>query len=125
MKPESVDLRGVCEMSDLVERVVRTRREEVRRLAVSLEDRDKAALHNFRIAAKRLRYALERFADIDPSYRDEAERLALMQDALGEAHDRDVLLSILPPAMAITERRLQSERAEFIDRATALWSGLS
>lgn len=79
-------------------------------------------LHQFRIAGKRLRYALERFADDDPSLRDGAERLARLQDALGEAHDRDVLLAILPPAMPQTQRRLHDEREGCVDDAVVLWA---
>ena len=108
MKPERVDLRGVTDAAELARRVVATRLREVRRLAGGLERRDRQGLHDFRIACKRLRYALERFDDMEPSLRSPRERLASLQDALGEAHDRDVLLAILPAAMAQTERRLRS-----------------
>ena len=80
--------------------------------------RDKQGLHDFRIACKRLRYALERFQTLEPSLEAIAERLRSLQDALGEAHDRDVLLAILPPTMPATERRLTSEREAFVDRAS-------
>jgi CHAD domain-containing protein len=121
MKPERVDLQGVSNERDLIDRVVRTRLREVERLAGGLEARDNQVLHDFRIACKRLRYALERFEAIDPSLHDAAERLARLQDALGEAHDRDVLLMILPPPMAQTQRRLRREREECVDQAAALW----
>lgn len=121
MKPERVDLRGVSELHDIVERVVHIRQREVEALAAGLERRDKQGLHDFRIACKRLRYALERFADLDPSFEACAERFKALQEALGEAHDRDVLLTILPPAMGKTQRRLQEEREECVDRAVALW----
>ena len=108
----------------MIDRVVQTRWREVRRLSGGLDVRDNRGLHDFRIACKRLRYALERFEVMDASFRAPAERLAQMQDALGEAHDRDVLLAILPPTMALTQRRLQREREECVDRATALWAEL-
>lgn len=101
--------------------MLRTRLREVRSLAAGLRARDGRSLHDFRIACKRLRYALERFEELDPSLAIAAERIASLQDALGEAHDRDVLLAILPPALAATERRLRAERETFVDRATALW----
>jgi CHAD domain-containing protein len=71
-----------------------------------------------------LRYALERFQSVEPSLEEIAEGLAALQDALGAAHDRDVLLTILPPTMPGTERRLKSERAALVDRAVTLWRRL-
>jgi CHAD domain-containing protein len=124
VKPERVELNGVREPRELAERVLQTRLREARGLTQGLQRRDKQGLHDFRIACKRLRYALERFGALEPSLAEIAERLARLQDALGEAHDRDVLLAILPPAMAATERRLRTEREECVDRAGALWSEL-
>ena len=80
------------------------------------------SLHQFRIAGKRLRYALERFEEDDPALHEGTEQLARLQDALGEAHDRDVLLTILPPSMPQTQRRLQTERERYVDDAIALWA---
>lgn len=111
-------------MQTLVARVLQTRLHEARALTSGLAQRDKQGLHDFRIAGKRLRYALERFQALDASLEAIAERLALVQDALGEAHDRDVLLAILPPIMPATEQRLKTEREEFVDRSLALWSEL-
>jgi CHAD domain-containing protein len=121
MKPERVDLHDVSEVRALMDRVVQSRWREVRRLSGGLDVRDKQGLHDFRIACKRLRYALERFESVDPSHQSAAERLAQIQDALGEAHDRDVLLAIVPPTMALTQRRLQQDREGFVERAAALW----
>lgn len=124
MKPERVELRGVANVDELMDRVLQTRLREVRALSAGLERRDAQGLHDFRIACKRLRYALERFETVDPSLDQIAQRLALLQDALGEAHDRDVLLKILPPQMPTTERRLQSEREERVNRAAIMWREL-
>lgn len=121
MKPERVDLREADNVDEIVRRVVQTRLGEVHSLATGLERRDRQGLHDFRIACKRLRYALERFASFDPSFERSAERFSALQDALGEAHDRDVLLTILPPTMGNTQRRLQEERERCVDRAAALW----
>jgi CHAD domain-containing protein len=99
-----------------------TRVSEVRRLAGGLQQRDQRGLHDFRIACKRLRYALERFEDLEPSLDTVAKTFAKLQDALGEAHDRDALLSILPAAMVRTERRVRNEREASIDRAVVLWT---
>ncbi|MGC9991250.1 MAG: CHAD domain-containing protein [Candidatus Cybelea sp.] len=122
MKPEPVHLRGVTDGIDLARRVLQTRVREVRRLAGGLQQRDQRGMHDFRIACKRLRYALERFEDLEPSLDTVAKAFALLQDALGEAHDRDVLLSILPVAMVETEHRLRSEREANVDRAVMLWT---
>jgi CHAD domain-containing protein len=124
VKPERVDLRGVKDVDELVDRVLRTRLREARELTTGLERRDKQGLHDFRIACKRLRYALERFQALEPSLEEIANNLALLQDALGEAHDRDMLLAILPPTMPATEKRLLDEREECVDRALAVWSEL-
>jgi CHAD domain-containing protein len=122
VKPLRIDLQGVSNMPEVVDRVVRMRVSEVRHLAVGLERRDKQGLHDFRIACKRLRYALERFLPLDSTLQPAAERFARLQDALGGARDRDVLLTILPPTMAQTQRRLQEERQSCIDRAAELWA---
>ncbi|HEY6487224.1 MAG TPA: CHAD domain-containing protein [Candidatus Cybelea sp.] len=121
MKPEHIDLRGVGDVSALARQVLKTRGREVRRLAAGLEHRDKQGLHDFRIACKRLRYALERFTGREPPLQATVERLTLLQDALGEAHDRDVLLSVLPPTMPRTERSLREERDNYVARAGVLW----
>lgn len=124
VKPEPIDLSGVEEPRGIAKRVIENRLGETQRLAVALERRDKETLHDFRIACKRLRYALERFESIAPALHQLAERLSMVQDALGEAHDRDVLLTILPPAMGQTQRRLQHDRETCVDRAMALWNGI-
>jgi CHAD domain-containing protein len=121
MKPERIELSDTDDVADVVERVVQGRLREVTALAAGLERRDKQGLHDFRIACKRLRYALERFEPLDSSLESAAEHLARVQDALGEAHDRDVLLAILPPTMGQTQRRLQQGRDVCVDRAVEEW----
>jgi CHAD domain-containing protein len=121
MKPQPIHLRDATGVDEVVERVLETRLREARDLTTGLRSRDQKGLHDFRIACKRLRYALERFEALDPSLESAALRLAELQDALGEAHDRDGLIAILPPAMAATERRLRAEREASVDRAVALW----
>lgn len=124
MKPERIELSDTNDVADVVARVVQGRLREVTALAAGLERRDKPGLHDFRIACKRLRYALERFEPLDPSLESAAEHLALVQDALGEAHDRDVLLAILPPTMGQTQRRLQQEREACVDQAVEDWNAV-
>lgn len=121
MKPERIALDGASDIDDVVRRVVRTRLGEVRKLAAGLELREKQRLHHFRIACKRLRYALERFDAVDPSLGTAAKHLSHMQDVLGEAHDRDVLLEILPPTMQRTRNELQLQRERCVEEAMKLW----
>ena len=125
MKPRRVDLRGARTARDVIDAIVRTRRQEATELSSALQSREPQPLHDFRIACKRLRYAMERFCKRVPEFEEPAARLAAMQDALGEAHDRDVLLSILPPTMPETERRLREERDELVRRAVEVWSSLT
>lgn len=53
-------------------------------------------LHNLRIAAKRLRYMLEIFADVlPPACQSVADELSQIQDELGALHDHDVMIALL------------------------------
>jgi len=53
-------------------------------------------LHNLRIAAKRLRYTLEIFADVLPdACLSVIKELELIQEELGALHDRDVMVVLL------------------------------
>ena len=68
------------------------------------EDAD--ALHDLRIAAKRLRYTVELFRDVLPPDAPRViERLKDLQDDLGYIHDRDVLAEL-----ARAEHRAAGER---------------
>lgn len=125
MKPKRVDLHDARRVRDVIDAIVRTRRKEAAELSAALRERDPLSLHDFRIACKRLRYAMERFCKRVPEFEDPADKLAQIQDALGEAHDRDVLLAILPPTMPETERRLRQEREELVERAVEIWTSLT
>jgi CHAD domain-containing protein len=121
MKPQRVPLDSSAKTREIVANIVAGRLAEARALAGQLQRRQSKGLHAFRIACKRLRYALERFEHLDPSLEKAAIRLAQVQDELGETHDRDVLLSILPPTMGQTQRRLLEERDACVTRAKHLW----
>ena len=124
MKARHVDLSGAREPHEVLQRIIAVRLAEAIALEPELATGSKVGLHAFRIACKRLRYALERFAALEPPFTKAADCLAALQDALGDAHDRDVLLAILPPSMATTERKLKSERHACVENATRLWSQL-
>lgn len=121
MKPQPVDLAGSVKRRDVIDRIVATRYGEATTHSSALEDRERGKLHDFRIACKRLRYACERFCRHVPELEAGAEALAAIQDALGEAHDRDVLLSILPPTLPLTQARLIAERARYVGEASERW----
>ena len=75
------------------EKIVAVRREELDQLARMAQDpREVKALHDARIAAKRLRYLYE---ITEPCFGDEAREGARfargLQDVLGEIHDCDVM----------------------------------
>jgi len=124
VKPRRVDLKDARTVRDVIEGVVRTRRDEAAGLSGALETGEMQSLHDFRIACKRLRYAMERFCKRVVEFAETATRLGEIQDALGEAHDRDVLLAILPPTMPETERRLNDERHRLVQRAAEIWNAL-
>jgi CHAD domain-containing protein len=73
----------------------------------ALEDpRDAEALHDLRIAAKRLRYVLEAAAPaLGPAALDGAKAARELQTVLGDLHDTDVLL----PRVAAHRRALRAE----------------
>ena len=81
-------------VADQAERIVAVRLDELFALAPeALEPGATEALHDLRIAAKRLRYVLEVTAPCFGPYAQEAgDRTKELQDLLGEIHDCDVLV---------------------------------
>jgi hypothetical protein len=73
-------------------------------------------LHNLRIAAKRLRYTLELFADVfaDQGGR-QIERIKSLQEALGNIHDLDVRIALISDELVALNR----EEIAALDRALA------
>jgi CHAD domain-containing protein len=75
---------------------VNARLERVRqRLAEAQATADPAALHRLRIVVKRLKYTLEPFLSALPALADPYKQVAEIQEALGLAHDFDVLEAAL------------------------------
>jgi hypothetical protein len=52
-------------------------------------------LHDMRIAAKRLRYALEMFEICFPNAKQALEQLTEIQESIGDIHDLDVLIDLM------------------------------
>ncbi|HEX2209539.1 MAG TPA: CHAD domain-containing protein [Longimicrobium sp.] len=83
--------------------VVEHARELRRKLDASGSIAEQDALHEGRIAAKRLRYLLEPFADELPEAAWAVKRLRKMQDTLGEMHDAHVAGQLLNAERAEAE----------------------
>jgi hypothetical protein len=81
-------------LADNVERIVRVRLDELYGFMPRAADASQVeALHDMRIAAKRLRYLLELFAPLFGAYAATgAKRARELQDLLGEIHDCDVTI---------------------------------
>jgi hypothetical protein len=79
-------------LADNAERIVRTRLDEMCSFMPQAEDPNEVtALHDMRIAAKRLRYVLEITHPCFGAYAADAVKLCKdLQDLLGEIHDCDV-----------------------------------
>jgi CHAD domain-containing protein len=122
-------------LADNLERIVHVRCDELHGfMPKAAKPRKVRALHDMRIAAKRLRYVLE-LSDgcFGPYARTARRRTKELQDLLGEIHDCDVILPRLesmiadtPPADAAhhglealaADRRARRERlfAEFLEQ---------
>jgi len=115
-------------------RIVAVRSQEVLDLAEKAQDPAKVkALHDLRIAAKRLRYVLELTGA--GGTESQVKRLKRLQDLLGEIHDCDVQL---PPLRALAREapereavglrtlavRLATRRAELFERFHQGWPEL-
>ncbi len=77
--------------------VARTRLEEMEALGRYAHDPQRSdELHDLRIAAKRLRYTLEIFADVLPEESTSVvKEVTQIQEELGALHDSDVMVSLL------------------------------
>lgn len=77
--------------------IIHARLEEMYAYAPYIESPEHCQeLHDLRIAAKRVRYTLETFAEFLPtSSQSFAEELAELQGELGELHDSEVMLTLL------------------------------
>jgi CHAD domain-containing protein len=107
-------------LGDNAERIVRTRLDELCSFMPRAADPVAVvALHDMRIAAKRLRYVLEVTAPaLGPYATTAVKRTKDLQDLLGEIHDCDVQL----PEVAALLDQLMEEDA---DRAGATAKGLA
>ncbi len=102
-------------LADNARRIVRTRLEELHGFVPdALDPAEVDALHDMRIAAKRLRYVLEVTGHCFGPYADTArKRTKALQDLIGEIHDCDVLL----PLVDVLTARLREDDARTVREA--------
>jgi hypothetical protein len=98
------DLEPEGTLADNAERIIRVRLDELTGFMPRAADPDEwVALHDMRIAAKRLRYVLEVTGHVLGPYAETATKhVKELQDLLGEIHDCDVQI----PATAEAAERL-------------------
>jgi hypothetical protein len=82
---------------------------------------DTEALHDLRIACKRLRYSLETFAVCFPEGEAQsyADRVRAMQDILGRIHDLDVLRDLLVERVISIDEDARRRGLEIADAPVA------
>jgi hypothetical protein len=116
-------------LADGAERIVRVRLDELCSFMPRALD-DTNALHDMRIAAKRLRYALEATGGCFGPYASTAiKHVKAIQDVLGEIHDAD---EHLPEVRALRDEALAADAAAAAGDPAALeaapnraaWPGL-
>lgn len=91
-------------------RVVAVRTDELRDLrTLVVAEGDAQALHDVRIAAKRLRYSLEIFDFCFPgtNVQEMADTVRALQDVLGRVHDLDTLVELLLTRLGALDRAQQ------------------
>ena len=117
-------------LAEAARRIVAVRTDEVYSLAPgALAGADATALHDLRIAAKRLRYVLELVGFCLGDVAGEAEtRMRELQTVIGDAHDCDVLLARLEHSQSKGMRRLAARlsrrRQRLFGEFVVLWSTL-
>lgn len=92
-----IDLNIHASTTENARRIARTRLEELYDWAAYVHDASLSReLHNMRIAAKRLRYTLEIFAEVLPeATADVIKEVTQIQEELGVLHDSDVMIELL------------------------------
>jgi CHAD domain-containing protein len=124
-------LEAKLSLDQAARRIVAVRTEEMYSLAAgALAGEDATALHDMRIAAKRLRYVLELMGFCLGDVAGEAEtRMRELQTLIGNVHDCDVLLARLEQlersqgkGMRRLATRLNTRRRSLYSEFVLLWS---
>ncbi len=131
MKARAIDeLDPAMPLEEAARRIIAVRTAELYAFVpAALDERNAVALHDMRIAAKRLRYALDVVAFSLDAVAEEARAVVReLQRVIGAIHDHDILLARiaqLPRAHAKGADRLAErvggKRSELFGEFTALW----
>ncbi len=134
MKAHRVDgLEPTMTLEDAARRIVAVRTAELYAFVPeALGERAVSAMHDMRIAAKRLRYLLELVGFCFGGVGEEAQAQArALQDVLGEIHDCDVMLERIaasrdsePDGFDALAARFRARRAGEFARFTTLWGSI-
>jgi len=113
---------GVRDCGDAIALVLRVRFAECLERNAALYGEDAEAMHAFRLACKRLRYAIERFRQEAPQLQPAAEFLACMTDELGSANDCTVLAERSERCgRSVLAALARDDRDRYVRRARRLW----
>lgn len=109
----ALDQRDLFEPSDLSQAgrsVIAARLQDMVDLGPCVyEPFNKKALHKLRLAAKRLRYAIDLFGDCWNGELDHyADEVAKMQSALGDVHDCDVWIDLMTKRLKSKGRKIRA-----------------
>lgn len=121
-EPREIAFAGIATPEDAVRQVVRLRFAECMEKQAALSGGDDEAVHAFRLACKRLRYAVERFEQTKATLAPAAELLSGIADELGAAHDCVVLAARAGKCSAdLVAQRALAGRDRFVRRAARIW----
>lgn len=121
-EPREIAFAGIATPKDAIRQVVRLRFAECMEKQAALSSGDDEAVHAFRLACKRLRYAVERFEQTKTALAPAAELLAGIADELGAAHDCVVLAAHAGECGAgLVAVRALADRDRYVRRAARIW----
>lgn len=113
---------GIADAQEAVRHLLRVRFAECLEKEHALGSGDDEAIHAFRLACKRLRYALERSPADTIDFTPIAKLLGNIAEELGAAHDCVVLAKrALDCDAALVARRALQDRGRYVRRASRMW----
>lgn len=121
-EPLALRFGSIADPADGQRHIVRVRFAEALQKQGALDGGDDESLHAFRLACKRLRFAIERLEPQPPNLKRAAELLSVLTDELGWAHDCAELAQLAQDEDApLVSARARRDRSRFALRARRLW----